>query len=869
MNQFLARILGRKPKVSREQVMRAFKRRYVSFKDLLQSNTDLANIMANLDQQVHGGGLITTSQVRAEATKAVFHTMRMVSSINAIAHDAYSPLNDVVADINKRIMGELDKKAESCQAAFTLPMCEIDARHADHVGGKCANLGEMANVVGLPVPRGFAVTTSAYSAYVHSPEVLEELRKQLRNVQLSDPASIQQVSDSIQALLQQLPLPAAVEAALYQAWDETFGPESENDPPIITSLRSSAVDEDGHHSFAGQYRTILGVRRDTLVPSFCAVAASLFSPRAITYRLSHGYFFEQSLMAMVCMEMVDAVAAGVAFSRHPVDLKADSVLINGLWGLGELVVDGAATPDTWEVDRDAQHILHRNIAHKPRQLKLSPPKRPEDASPSSLPAAGTLVQSQEVPASRRDLPCLSEAQAVEVARLTLQLEQHYHRPQDVEWALNAQDEIIMLQSRPMRMADGRIYSGPPPQRVEGAELLFEGADIAASGVACGPVVLADSDDDLTTFPQGGVLVTRHSSPNMVVVMDRAAAIIADTGSLTGHMASVSREARMPTLLNIPNASSSLKNGSIITVDALSGRVYAGEVPELLALQQSASAPFSASPVHALLERVAEHILPLHLIDPKAATFSPAHCTSLHDVMRFVHEQSYTEMFRLSDSASDAGAVAVRLKSSIPLDLYIIDLGDGLENPEVPIVYPENVLSWPFKALLQGMLKPEVQARGPRPVDMSGFFAVMSQSMIGGNNAGGERFGERSYAILSDHYLNFSSRVGYHYAVLDSWCGNTMNKNYVTFKFAGGAADEIRRNRRVRCIGEILSALDFRVDILGDRIQARFQKYPREAIEQRLDQLGRLLIVTRQMDMLMTSEEAITTFAEKFLRGEYH
>lgn len=518
MIQLLNKLLGRKPKMSREQVMRVFKRRYVSFKDLLQSNTDLANIMANLEQQLHDGSLITTSQVRAEATKAVFHTMRMVSSLNAISKDAYSPLNTVVADINTRIMGELDQKAESCQCAFTLPLSEVDARHADHVGGKCANLGEIANVVGLPVPRGFAVTTSAYSAYLHSPEVLEEVRKLLRHVQLADPASIQQVSEAIQSLLQQLPLPPTVEAALYQAWDETFGPESEDAPPIVASLRSSAVDEDGHHSFAGQYRTVLGLRRDTLVPSFCAVAASLFSPRAISYRLSHGYLFEQSLMAMVCLEMVDAVAAGVAFSRHPVDLKADCVLINGLWGLGELVVDGAASPDTWEVAREEQHILHRNIAHKPRHLQLAPP-----ASSGAAPSLDTLIHSLEVPAESRDRACLSDAQAAEVARLTLQLEQHYHRPQDVEWALNAQGTIILLQSRPMRMADGRVYSGPPPPRIEGAELLFEGADIAAAGVACGPVVLADPDDDLTAFPQGGVLVTRHSSPHMVVVMDRAAA----------------------------------------------------------------------------------------------------------------------------------------------------------------------------------------------------------------------------------------------------------------------------------------------------------------------------------------------------------
>lgn len=854
MIQFLGRLLGRKPKVSREQVMRTFKRRYVSFKDLLQSNTDIANIMAGLEQALHSDSQVTNSQVRAEATKAVFHAMRMVSSLNAISRDAYTPLNAVVANINSRIMTELEQKAETCQRAFTLPMSEISAASADHVGGKCANLGEIANVAGLPVPRGFALTTSACSAYLHTGDVRDELRKLLRNAQLSDPTSIQQVSDAIQKLLLAVPLPPAVENALYTAWDDTFGADAAH---VLTSLRSSAVDEDGHHSFAGQYRTILGVRRDTLLHSFCAVAASLFSPRAITYRLSNGYMFEQSLMAMVCLEMVDAVAAGVAFSRHPVDLHSDNVLINGLWGLGELVVDGGATPDTWEVNRNDLHIHQCQIAHKIQHLQLA------------TEGNTCLVQSLELPAEKRNAPCLSDAQAVEIARLTLQLEQHYHRPQDVEWAVNPQGEIILLQARPMRMADGRAYTGPVPKRIENATLLFEGADIAAAGVACGPVVPAEPEDDLTAFPQGGVLVTRHSSPNMVVIMDRAAAIIAETGSLTGHMASVCRECRLPTLLNIPDASARLKQGDTVTVDALSGRVYAGEVPELLALQDSGVSAPGNSPVHALLERVAEHILPLHLIDPKAATFSPAHCTSLHDVMRFVHEQSYNEMFRLSDSASDAGAVAVRLKSIIPLDLYIIDLGEGLDKPEVPIVHPNNVTSWPFKALLQGMLRPEVHSRGPRPVDMSGFMAVMSQTMIGGNNAGGERFGERSYAIISDHYLNFSSRVGYHYAILDSWCGNTMNKNYITFKFAGGAADETRRNRRVRCIGEILAALDFRVDILGDRIQARFQKYPRDIVEARLDQLGRLLIVTRQMDMLMTSEEAISTFAQKFLQGEYH
>ena len=146
---------------------------------------------------------------------------------------------------------------------------------------------------------------------------------------------------------------------------------------------------------------------------------------------------------------------------------------------------------------------------------------------------------------------------------------------------------------------------------------------------------------------------------------------------------------------------------------------------------------------------------------------------------------------------------------------------------------------------------------------------MGQSMIGGNNSVGERFGDHSYAIISDRYLMLSSRVGYHYAVLDTWCGNTLNKNYIRFEFSGGAASNERKERRIRCIGIILSTLGFTVEAEGTRLKARFQKYAKEATQERLVQMGRLLIMTRQLDMLMVNEESVQHFANNFLEGRYH
>ena len=180
----------------------------------------------------------------------------------------------------------------------------------------------------------------------------------------------------------------------------------------------------------------------------------------------------------------------------------------------------------------------------------------------------------------------------------------------------------------------------------------------------------------------------------------------------------------------------------------------------------------------------------------------------------------------------------------------------------------DIVSVPFKALLRGMTLEVFQRPQIRPVSFSGFFSVMREQMMAPPQAGNERFGDRSYAIISDKYLNFSSRVGYHYSVLDSYCGPAVNMNYITFSFKGGAADDTRRNRRIRAIGLILRNLDFVVEASGDRVDARFQKYESPLIEEKLDLVGRLLLYTRQMDMLMHSEESVEALADNFLKGNY-
>jgi pyruvate,water dikinase len=239
-------------------------------------------------------------------------------------------------------------------------------------------------------------------------------------------------------------------------------------------------------------------------------------------------------------------------------------------------------------------------------------------------------------------------------------------------------------------------------------------------------------------------------------------------------------------------------------------------------------------------------------------------------MRLIHELSYKEMFAISDIVSGAeGAGAFKLVAPVPVDLYIIDLGGGLAGSASSSkrVTADQLASSPLKAVLKGMMHEDLRPQGPRPVDLGGFLSVLQEQMLTPDGLR-ERLGDRSYAIISDHYLNFSSRIGYHYSVLDTYCGETASQNYISFSMKGGAADETRRNRRARVVATILDALGFEVEVRGDRVDARYDKYEAALIQEKLEEVGRMLQFTRQMDMLMRCEGSVEALAGRFLKGDY-
>ena len=870
-----------------------FRFKYTLFKELLSANSELFNILADMEQKLKGTHIFGDTYIKNQVIRSMIQTFKMVKNLNVLSGNKYPQLYQVLDKINQDIKSVNTGKNECEPPFYVISYKDILKKDADFVGGKSANLDEIQNCLNIPVPEGFAVTAKAFNAFLDANRLREDILKRKNLIDADDLHDIDllnRLSREITDLIKSKPVPDEIMADITKAIDTLWKtPASSSLNDVRVAMRSSAIGEDGDLSFAGQYLTLLNISLDRVGEAYKSIIASLYSAHSISYRIAKGIKDEDLSMAVACIRMVDSVASGVMYTHHPYNILDDHILINAVWGLGPYAVDGIIRPDTYVVEKTGQFsILSRDISDKAVQLVCHPPSTDARENPSADETMGFENDKAEgireipVPLEKRSAPALDDEQIKILAGYGQKLEAHYKCAQDIEWALDPAGKIIILQSRPLKInampptgdklsaeeRSKRIRQRPGP--IPGYRVVIEESEVASQGIGTGKAFHVKSEQDLADFPVRAVLVAHHSSPEYTVIMRQCSAIITESGSISGHMAALAREFNVPTLMGLGAATAleDIPHGMEITVDGYGGRVYEGVVTELVAAVEKQEAHMEGTTVHEHLKKISSLMLPLYLINPKSPEFTPSGCRTLHDIARFCHEYSYIEMFNVSDMASKRDKCSFRLSAPLPIDLHIIDLGSGIkkdgfgesDDPAAAntcrgMVSLDQIQSVPFLALLEGMLHKDVNTHDPKPVNFSGFLSVMQEQMISPGHVG-DRFGDRSYAVIADKYLNFSSRVGYHYSVVDAYCGETVNKNYISFSFKGWAADDIKRNRRVRAIALILKSFNFSVDVKEDKVDARFQKYPCPLIRDRLDILGRLLLFTHQMDMLMTTEESV-------------
>ncbi|HUV49471.1 MAG TPA: PEP/pyruvate-binding domain-containing protein [Anaerolineae bacterium] len=833
-----------------------FKRKYEYFRRLLISNNRALEIITDLEHVFYRDKPFTMAYVLVQSEILIGEVFSIVEDLNALSGGEYPRLFDAVEKIGANILKDLEQKKKLDKTNLVIPLVMLSRENIAEVGGKAANLGEVYNRVGLPVPQGFAVTAYACQHFLDHNDLSKLIDSKLRGLDVNDTETLMKVSAEIQSIILNCELPADLERGLHEAALEL---KNKSGSDIRLAVRSSATSEDSEASFAGQHSTVLNVTEKNLVHAYKEVVSSTFNPRALFYRRRKGYMDQDVIMSVACIIMVDAQASGVMYTIDPNDSRHAVVMISAVWGLGISAVDGSTDTDFYQVNKQNGLIEKSEIATKGTVCKIDVEGGTKDEAVSD---------------DLKDKACLEPEQIKALFDYGLKLESHYGAALDIEWAIDKQNRLYILQARPLKKSLKFIPAETPTTSPDAFEkeladhaVLIKGGASASEGTASGLAYVLKSDHNLHDIPKGAILIAHQTSPRYVPVMGRISAIVTDVGSVAGHMASVAREFQIPTLVGTQNATSLIEHSDEITVDATNRIVYKGRVEKLLK-EKKAINPMKGSPTYKAAQVALKKIAPLNLLDPKQDNFNPDSCQTIHDIIRFAHEMSMRKMFWISDDIKSKENIAVRLYTSLPLSIYVIDLGGGLSIDNKAIeAQKEDVISVPFKALLNGMTHKGIEWSGDIGINWRGFTSIVAESVFRDPLKEG-RMGGPNYAVISNEYLNFNSRLGYHFATIDTYCGPVVNDNYITFYFKGGAADIGRRSRRATLITLILKKLLFKVEQKGDMVRGELKKFDQALIEEKLDMIGRLLGSVRLLDMVLSDDGQLEWYEKEFFKENY-
>ncbi len=432
-------------------------------------------------------------------------------------------------------------------------------------GGKGANLGEMFNL-DLPVPPGFSVTAQTYKEFIETTKIKDKILEIVNTIDIEDTSKLQEKANEIQKLIVSTEIPEAIKEEIIDSYELLGADNTANElvhgKDVFVAVRSSATAEDlPSASFAGQQATFLNVKgNDNVVLAVRKCWASLYTARAIYYRVKNGFDHSKVLISAIVQKMVNSEKAGIMFTINPATNNGKEIVIESVFGLGEYIVGGQVNPDLYIVDKEKKGIKSREI--KKQEIGLFRNEAGEN-------------EEQEIPKENQERQIVSDADIIELARLGRKIEEHYGMPQDIEWAIE-KDKIYIVQARAVTTYKEQKCDDEQKICEEDARILLKG-ETASRGIASGTVKVIKDPSELSKIEKGDVLVANMTTPDMVPAMQKAAAIVTNEGGMTCHAAIVSREMGIPCIVGTEHATEVLKEGSVITVHATRGIVYEGKL----------------------------------------------------------------------------------------------------------------------------------------------------------------------------------------------------------------------------------------------------------------------------------------------------
>jgi pyruvate, water dikinase len=855
--------------------------KYEAFKDLLEYDKKAHEFMAELEDIFYNQKKCDFQAVIKTYDQFATSVSSMVEELLKMCPSSYWSLKDYFKKFDFYIRFMLAPPDFNFSPPFTIDFNKISSFEEAIAGKKAFCLSQLNKALNLPTPNGFVITTNAFYYFLQTNDLQDAINKRLAKLDINDVLSCEKTSEKIKALILNADVPDEIVMAIDNAMKSFEANYKKMDNINYRfALRSSAVKEDGEISFAGQYKTMLNMGKNDILDGYKQVIASKYSSQALFYRISHGVLDHETPMAVLVIEMIDSKSSGVIYSKDIENPHSDNLLIHSIWGQGELLVDGEAACDLITISKkEPDKIGSIKIAAKEKQMVLSQNNSAKNNQITNDQIEKNHTRIIDTKQNRTNDLSLDNASSLTLARWAMSLENHFNQPQDIEWCQDQSNKLFILQSRPLNIHLDSIQKTAKQNkalkitndiRIEN-KIICSNAQSVCNGAGSGNVYRLEQLSQITQIPEGSVLVVKHALPQFVIAINKVNAIIIETGSFASHFASIAREFEIPTIVNVENGFNDLVQGSCVTVDARRGMVYDGVAAPLIEQIKKLTKPkkedvFKKSSFMIKLQYVMNFAAKLKLTDPASDSFKPEACRSLHDIIRFSHETALQEMFSIGHRKGGRKKGAKKLISNIPMLFYILDVGAGINKNQKnsKTLKPEDIASVPMKAVLKGLLHPEICWSETSHFDWEEYDRIV---MAGGIiSADASMFG--SYAVLSKEYLNVNFRFGYHFVILDTICSSSKEDNYILFRFSGGGGTPEGRTIRASFIKGILTRLGFMVQVKSDLIDAQFKHGSLKTMEKTLDMTGRLLGATKLMDMYLKKELDLEFLIDDFMNGRY-
>ena len=837
MLRFLKLFVSKSKTRQLEDEKERFAARHYRFKLFLNAWNQLQEAMANMEAYLYESRPYSMQALQALCTNLSTQGMQCLRRLSELSEKANADLEQSFERIQHAISESLKEEFAPLHGPLCLPLGheELTPELCDPAMIRLAYL--KAAFISDCVPPGYVFTAAACQMSLLHGGLQEELNRRIQAAGGMKPAHLYELCSTLRDCILQTSLPAAVEDTLlhtvHHLREHTLLPRQR----LLWRGRvwPSGTGEDmGGMSLWGPVLPLEGSTDETIINAFKTVLAKKYDPEAVIYRFNRGLPDVGTNMCVGCFAVGRPQVGGVCYSRNPFNIPDTDVYLYAGDSLPETVEHGGTAVDVYHVARGGSHTI-----------KLHCPGVEHNAAQALL----------------------TESQSYAVASHAEDAERLFNAPQEIEWFFEPDGTLRIVHVRPLRrltaqsdvnVLDLNAKAVTPP--------LIWGGNTGCPGVACGSAYKVRSKEDARNFPENGILIAEFDSVEWCSLLDRAAGILCARGTAAGRLAGMCREFAIPALFGLPNVMEAVEQGKEITICAESGSVYSGSVEELLRMAHARPNLINTSPLHELLKKVAQHVLPLTLL-PDTLEFKAANCVTFHDIGRYCSERATDAMFRFGSHKDHSLNRVKQLMAEVAKQFWVINLDDAfpaeVKGPYIPL---EDIACEGMKALWRGMNAKAWE--GPPPMDGKGLLSVFFESTANPHIDPASQssfFTEKNYFLVSRRYCSLHSRFGFHFVAVEIVAGERKRENHVVFILRGGAADLARRVRRVEFVGNILQEFGFSVSIRNDSLRARAENFslPRTLRIARLT--GYLVIHTRQLDMIMADAAQTQQRREQMLQ----